>query len=152
MNKEIIKKYASKLSGEWGRKVGIAEAESEIIRIIQEVSHALAPSYRFGYHTLQDIEQQGIIEALEVLSSNKYNQSRPLENFLHVHLRNRLSNYRRKHYMRFEAPCSCCDPLQPPASPCQKWLDWKNRNIARQNLMRPLDMTNVDDEFEKNMK
>lgn len=152
MNRQLIKKYAAKLTNERGRKFSSKEAELEMVSIIQRVARSLASTYTFGYHSAEDIEQQGVLYALEVLESGSYDVNRPLENFLSIHVRNRLSNYKRNNYRRTEPPCRCCDPFDPPAYPCQKWLDWSARNSAKQNLMRPLDMSNVSDEHEINMR
>lgn len=152
MNRQLIKDYAKKMGKELNRKVTLAEAEVEIVRVMQKVARVLAPSYRFGYHSNEDMEQEGIQYALIVLESNdKYDINQPLENFLYTHIHNRLYNYKRKHYTRLEPPCSCCDPFNPPAYPCQKWLDWKSRNSSKQNIMQPLDMSNISDESEHNM-
>ncbi len=149
MNPKTIKAYAAKLGG----RTPLWKAEEEITRVIMTVARSVAPSYLFGYHSREDIEQEAVIAALEVLSVDPplYDPSRPLENFLYIHLRNQLSNFRRKHYARLEAPCTCCDPFRPPAEPCKKWRDWASRNTAKQNLMRPLDMSSVSDEGEARM-
>jgi hypothetical protein len=152
MSRSLLKAYASKLAREWGRAVSPAEAEGEIVRVARTVSRALAPIFRFGYHTVEDMEQQGIVEALEVLAADKYDVNRPLANFLYAHIHNSLYNYKRKHYMRLETPCECCDPSSPPALPCQKFDDWLRRNATKQNIMHPIDMGNIADESEKNMR
>lgn len=153
MNKNLIKRYARKLSIETGTPVSVDEAEAEIVRVMQRVCRMLAPQFKFGYHSVEDIEQQGVIEAIEVLAEDgKYDVSRPLENFLYVHVHNSLSNFRRKHFMRYEPPCGCCDPHLPPAFPCSKFRDWQSRNFVKRNLMQPLDMANVADESEVGLR
>lgn len=154
MNKQLIKEYAAKMSREQDRRVTLTEAETEIVRVMQKVARTLAPTYRFGYHSNEDMEQVGILKVLIVLDKKEtnYDISRPLENFLHTIIHNELYNYKRKHYARLEPPCTCCNPLNPPAYPCQKWLDWKSRNSSKQNIMQPLDMSNISDEFENNMR
>jgi hypothetical protein len=144
MNQAMLKEYAARM----GRRVPLWMAEQEVTRIVMQVARGIAPSFVFGYHSRADIEQEAVAFALEVLDLDppKYDPSRPLENFLHVHLRNQLSNFRRKHYARLEPPCSCCDPQDPPASPCKKFRDWKSRNASKQNLMRPIDMSAVSDD------
>lgn len=122
------------------------------MRIVQKVAHNLAAKFKFGYHGVDDLEQQGVLFGLEALESGRYDPGRPLENFLSRHIRNRLSNYRRDNYMRLEPPCQCCDTFNPPAFPCQKWRDWSRRNLSKRNVMQPLDMTNLCDESEKNMR
>lgn len=158
MNPAVIKSYAVRLAGELNvKRVPMWKAEQEIISILIRVCRTLAPAAVFGYHTVKDIEQQGIIFGLEILDAVNdigepiYDAERPLENFLHVHIRNRLSNYKRDNYIRTEPPCQCCPPFSPPAHPCQRWHDWHKRNFAKQNLMRPIDMHSVSDEGESRM-
>lgn len=158
MNPQLVKSYAEKMSDETGKRVTRKEAEAEITRIVQHVARTLAHSLKFGYHTAEDIEQQGVLYGLQVLKSTRadtgepaYQVERPLENFLYTHIRNRLLNYRRNNYIRLEPPCTCCPPFSPPAFPCKKWRDWHARNNAKQNLMRPIDMGTVSDEGEARM-
>lgn len=151
MNQRIIDEYARRLSTEQGRPIGRGEAEADIHRTIQQVARSLAPKYTFGYHSRLDIEQDAFVLALEVLQGEGYDPTRPLANFLYVHLRRRLSNQIRKSYYRVEPPCTCCDPSNPPEVPCRKWSEWHKRNMAKQNLMRPLDVAAVDDQGEPRM-
>jgi hypothetical protein len=153
MNPRLIKAYAAKLERETGeRRVPLWKAEEAIMGVVQRVARCVSHSFIYGYHSREDVEQDAVVFALEVLETDVYDVSRPLENFLHIHVRNQLSNELRKHYMRLEPPCTCCDSYNPPPFPCKKWLDWKARNESKQNLMRPLDMSNVSDEHESRMR
>lgn len=159
MNQQVVKSYAARMAAERGvRRVSLYKAEEEMVRVIQDVARRLAPSFVFGYHTRQDIEQQGLLFALEAIDDRDketgeplYDAARPLANFIHIHIRNRLSNYKRDNYIRMEPPCSCCDPFSPPPAPCRKWQDWHDRNFTKQNLMRPLDVSSISDEGERGM-
>src|SRR5690349_21106640 len=128
MNPRMIKEYAGRMSRDIGKRITRQEAEQDIMETIQRVSRNLAPKYTFGYRTVGDIEQEAFLLALEVLEGEGYDPSRPLENFLYVHLRRRLSNNIRRSFYRGEPPCECCPTHAPPASPCKKWLDWQKRN------------------------
>jgi hypothetical protein len=152
MNPTIFRAYVARLSAERGRPVGRAEAEAAILDSIRTVARGLGWICSFGYHTPEDIEQEVAALSLEVLAEDppKYDPARPLENFLYVHVRNQLSNQRRKHYLRLERPCTCCEG-DSPSSPCKKWRDWVRRNTAKQNLMRPVGMDYVADEGERAM-
>lgn len=151
MHPTLIRAYAQKLAEERGRPTTPEEAQAEIHQVVIRVARNLAQGSRFGYHTAADMEHEGIVEALEVLARGVYDPARPLENFLHVHLHNRLQNLKRKHFFRSEPPCSCCDTFGSPAAPCPRWVAWQRRNAAKLNLMRPLDVTAVADERERNM-
>lgn len=72
--------------------------ENEFLEIVERISQKLSRTFIFGYHTIEDMKQQCYLEALKGLE--KYDQSRPLENFLWIHIRNRLFNYKRDNYTR----------------------------------------------------
>jgi hypothetical protein len=147
VNPEVVRIYAKRASQERGRRVTIREAEREMSAIAIRVAATLSRRFVFGYHEREDMEQEGVLIALEVLAEDppKYDASRPLANFLYVHIHHQLYNLKRKLFMRSEAPCSCCDAFNPPATPCQKWTDWAKRNAAKQNIMKPLDMERISE-------
>lgn len=70
----------------------------EILETIQLVIQKLAPKYIFGSFEKEDIEQEAFIICVEILE--KWDGSRPLENFLMVSLNNRLKNFKRNNYYR----------------------------------------------------
>jgi DNA-directed RNA polymerase specialized sigma24 family protein len=139
--------------------------ENEVVEIIDKVAKGLAPIYRFGYHTIEDMRQQAKIIAIEGL--DKYDANRPLENFLWTHVRNRLYNFKRDNYERPDKPCFNCpfnayDPglkqsdngcsLHLQLINCEPYSQWYNRNAPKRNLMNPTDIDNINDEKEKNTK
>jgi DNA-directed RNA polymerase specialized sigma24 family protein len=65
-----------------------------ILRTIDNVVNAQAYKFRFDVHDEDDIRQEGRRLAWEAIV-NKYDESKPLENFLRVHIRNRLINFKR---------------------------------------------------------
>lgn len=86
--------------------------EKRTVEIISEAARVIGPLYRFGYHSREDMIQQGIMEGVKVLNENKFQpkatayedsekMERALRVFMRVHIRNRLSNYRRKHSCRY---------------------------------------------------
>lgn len=152
MNRKFLSDYAARLSRERGRPVRAAEAEAEATSVIMAVCRSLASTYRFGYHSAEDIVQQGVVEALLALEEESYDPARPLENFLYTAVRNGLYNYKRKHYSRLEPACKCCDPANPPPTPCEKMQGWLRRNSTKQNLMKPLAIGFVSDEAEATMR
>jgi DNA-directed RNA polymerase specialized sigma24 family protein len=72
--------------------------ESEFLDIVDRIANKLSRKFLFGYHTVDDMRQQCYLEALKGLEN--YDHSRPLENFLWIHIRNRLFNYKRDNYTR----------------------------------------------------
>ena len=133
--------------------------EAEVIQIIEKVVHRLAYKFKFGYHDIDDMKQQGRLEAIKALDSGKYDNSRPLENFLWTHVHNRLFNFKRDNYARPDTPCDDCSHTND--SGCTKYItvddcplhrNWLMRNFTKRNLMQPLAMSKVDDEHEISMK
>ena len=123
-------------------------SEEEFILAINNVTKKLGHKFKFGYHSFEDMKQQATIFALECLS--RYDKSRPLENFLWTHVRNRLFNYKRDNYQRPDKPCLKCeyyDPhLKSSSNNCAKFCNktdcelyrlWEARNNNKKNLMTP---------------
>lgn len=122
--------------------------EEEFLKVLDNISKRLVYKFRFGYHDIDDMKQQAAIFALEGLE--KYDHSRPLENFLWTHVRNRLFNYKRNNYQRPDKPCLTC-PLYDPkckksSSECEKYenkndcelyASWIKRNTSKKNIMKP---------------
>jgi hypothetical protein len=80
----------------------------------------------------------------------KYDNTRPLENFLWTHVRNRLFNFKRNNYQRPDKPCHNCpffDKTYQCSSnqcseysnkmDCKLYASWSNRNEAKKNIMQP---------------
>lgn len=70
--------------------------EQQVIDQINIVVNRIAPKYAFGTYGIDDIKQEAFIICMDAL--NRYDQKRPLENFLSVHLSNRLKNFVRDNY------------------------------------------------------
>lgn len=135
--------------------------EVGVLNAIEKAVANVAIAYRFGYHEVEDIKQEGRVLALEVLMTNKYDGRKPLENFLFRHVKNRLSNYKRKHYKRNDPPCTIChlaalDGLSSSCSKaiaegqrsCRTYSSWYLRNKRKQNLMNLLNINELGIDFE----
>ena len=145
-------------------KIPKGMTEEQVLAVIEIVVNSLARNFRFGYFDVDDMKQQGRMYALEGIP--KYNPDiGPLENFLRTHIRNRFINLRRNKLTRYQPPCTDCpfyDPKQKirenkcaefdDKDDCQKYFNWKKRNVAKRSLAQPLDIANISDEREKNMR
>jgi hypothetical protein len=130
--------------------------EEEFLKVLDDISKRLGHKFKFGYHDFDDMKQQAAIFALEGLE--KYDNSRPLENFLWTHVRNRLFNYKRDNYQRPDKPCLSC-PLYDPhckkslsgcldfqnKSDCELYAAWENRNNSKKNIMKPIGIEDSED-------
>ncbi len=135
--------------------------EDEVLKVINNVAYRLAQRFQFGYHDLEDIAQQARLFAWEGLPN--YDGRGPLENFLWIHVRNRLSNFKRNKYERLDKPCLKCSTTHynKKKDVCEKYEDfllcltyykWVCRNLAKKNLMTPIELSNVRNEYENYMK
>lgn len=102
-----------------------------------EVIKKIAKKYKFGYLTDEDLEQQGYVECMEALE--RYDGRAPLANFLAVNLHNRLFNFRRDEYYRYNPKCS--DECR--CRFCKQKQDKKN-------LLNPLDIFEYSNNFTLN--
>lgn len=131
-------------------QIPTGKTEAEVLLTIKNIARKLYQIFKFGYHTLEDIEQQCVLFAAKALES--YDESRPLENFLYIHLRNQLYNFKRNNFERPNKPCHNCplnayDPhLNNSISGCTAfenkhdcvpYINWYNRNLPKKSLMAP---------------
>lgn len=71
-------------------------SEEETLEKINTVINRIAPRYTFNGYDINDIKQESFIICLDALS--RYDEKRPLENFLSVNLSNRLKNFVRDNF------------------------------------------------------
>jgi DNA-directed RNA polymerase specialized sigma24 family protein len=131
-------------------------SDEEFIAVLDKITKKLIYKFKFGYHEAEDMKQQAAIFALEALE--KYDNKRPLENFLWTHVRNRLFNFKRDNYQRPDKPCLTC-PLYDPKlkcsiSGCSKfenkidcdlYKNWMARNERKKNLNKPTSLLDNHD-------
>jgi DNA-directed RNA polymerase specialized sigma24 family protein len=143
-------------------KIPKGYTEEQVTSILYAVANRLASRFKFGYHDVEDIKQQAVLEGWQALP--RYNGEHPLENFLWVHVHNRLFNYKRDNYERITTPCTKCpfDAFDRENKTCQKhhideleecqfYYLWIMRNAAKRNLVDTINVDNVDDEHESRM-
>ena len=70
--------------------------EEQVVTQIKIVVDRISPRYTFYGYQVDDIKQEAFIICMEAL--NRYDNSRPLENFLSVNLSNRLKNFVRDNH------------------------------------------------------
>ena len=71
-------------------------SRKEVVEQIEKVCNRIAPRYTFYGYAIEDIKQESFIICMEALS--RYDNKRPLENFLSVNLSNRLKNFVRDNH------------------------------------------------------
>ena len=109
--------------------------EEEVIETIQKVVRRVSYNFKFAFYDVEDIEQEAFIIGMEAL--DRYDEKRPLENFLFVHIKNRLKNFKRDNYIRYE-----------PEKPWNKDV----RKMAKKSLIEPINLDNVMDYSSDSMK
>ena len=117
-------------------KIPKGMTEQQVIETINKVISRYIYKFRFGYYESEDIRQEAFIIAMEAL--DRYDEERPLENFLAVHVKNRLSNFKRDKFFRQEGESNKSD--------------WNSPNNTKRFLMEPLNIDSIRDEYEENMK
>ena len=121
--------------------------EKHFLETIDKICYKLLHKFRFGYHDIEDMKQQAYIFAIQGLDN--YDPSKPLENFLWTHIRNRLFNFKRDKYQRPDLPCSTCEHYDKhyasSTSQCNKYNcrsnctlynNWYIKNNNKKNLMQ----------------
>lgn len=93
-------------------------------------------SYAFGAYTMEDLQSEACLIALQAIEDGSYDQNRDLAAFLCTHLRNRLLNLRRDKFRRSEPPCRLCHEhgYCDHGRPCKAYNDWEIRNNAKSSL------------------
>lgn len=127
--------------------------EKEFVEILHRIVKKLGYKFIFGYHSYEDMYQQAAIFAIEGLE--KYDSSKPLENFLWTHLRNRLFNFKRDNFKRPDKPCLTCPFFDKDCAKstnqcskysqildCSLYKKWYVRNTSKQNIMKPTSIEN----------
>lgn len=123
-------------------------SNEKFLEVLDNISKRLGHKFRFGYHDFEDMKQQAAIFALEGLE--RYDNTKPLENFLWTHVRNRLFNYKRNNYQRPDKPCNTCPFFDKTykcsnnqcskftnKTDCDLYAAWASRNEAKKNIMQP---------------
>lgn len=79
-----------------GMKIPKNMTEQQVIDQINIVVNRISARYIFHGYELEDIKQEAFIICMDAM--DRYDQKRPLENFLAVHLSNRLKNFVRDNF------------------------------------------------------
>lgn len=79
-----------------GMKIPKNMTEQDVIDQINIVVNRMSSRYTFHGYEVEDIKQEAFIICMDALE--RYDHNRPLENFLAVHLSNRLKNFVRDNF------------------------------------------------------
>ena len=106
--------------------------EQEVVDQIEKVCNRIAPRYTFYGYTLDDIKQEAFIICMEAL--NRYDNSRPLENFLSVNLSNRLKNFVRDNHFIHSDDLDRVRVLKPAQLDHDNAVVDKDKNISYDSI------------------
>ena len=81
-----------------GKVLNLRETSQDQLDTIYKIADRLSSKYVFGSYDKFDIYQEAVLIGLDGLK--RYDGVRPLENFLHTHINNRLKNLKRDNYFR----------------------------------------------------
>ena len=111
------------------------KVSAETLQIIRDISHALAPHFKFDSYTVEDLVQEATIFAINALSY--YEEGRgTINNFLFTHIKNRLSNLRRDRKSKIHTvsdiyPALVVTEYGPEQAAMKKeMLDFIDRNLS----------------------
>ena len=106
--------------------------EQEVVDQIEKVCNRIAPRYTFYGYALDDIKQEAFIICMEAL--NRYDNSRPLENFLSVNLSNRLKNFVRDNHFIHSDDLDRVRVLKPAQLDHDNAVVDKDKNITYDSI------------------
>jgi DNA-directed RNA polymerase specialized sigma24 family protein len=119
--------------------------EQQVIDQIQIVCERIAPKYIFYGYTKEDIMQESFIICVEAL--NRYEEGRPLENFLSVNLSNRLKTFMRDNYFIGNSN----EARKKLAQPSQLEYEDKIIDDANENTYDGLDIKDMINAIDKHI-
>ncbi len=130
--------------------------EQQFLAEVEGVVRLLAPEFKTYQDDIEDVRQDMRFWAMEGVG--RYNPAKAkLAGFLYVHIRNRMTNARRKQYYCGECPCKLCKGGQPGGTRhldrqfCEVYLDWLTKNNQKQNVATPTSLANADDDMEASL-
>jgi DNA-directed RNA polymerase specialized sigma24 family protein len=118
-------------------------SEQEVIKLIQKTAKALAPKYSFGFHGVDDIEQEAFMMGIEALKTFKHDAGSKLQSYLYTYIGNRLKNFKRNNYFRQEFTCKTCGCKDPFCKTCLK-RSW--RMARKAEIIEPIDIHSIEND------
>ncbi len=104
--------------------------QEQTIEVMEKVINKTAAKYTFHGYTIEDIRQESYILCIEALQ--RYDEKRPLENFLSSNLSNRLKNFVRDNYFLSTTDSERVKVIQPAQLDYEeKLLDHSEKYTAR---------------------
>lgn len=131
-------------------------SEQEFTEAALKAADMIARKYKFGFYEREDIKQEALVFAIELMASNKYDPARQkLAGFIYRHMKNRVINLHRNKMHRTEVPCQRCASGKGHGrdkKTCKVYDRWINRNTSKKNIMCPVDIGYINDEDESNTR
>lgn len=116
--------------------------QEQVIKSIQIVSAKAVKVFRFDIYDEDDLKQECFILALEALE--RFNGDSPLEAFLFMFFKNRLQNFKRKHFYRLDINCVHCETFNENCDACLRKQETQKR---RRNLLETADIQAIATEL-----
>lgn len=128
-------------------KIPAGKTQQEILDLIDKILKRYLKKMKFGIYDREDIYQEGFLIACDGLE--KYDGVSPLENFLAIHIKNRLITFKRDNFGRPNENCNNCAEFDENCASCQKR---RKTCRARRNLNQPIDILSINPESERAFK
>lgn len=123
--------------------------EEQVTEDIIYVVGKLSKHFRFGYHEIEDMKQEGFVFALECLPYYDP-KCASLRTFLYTHVRNQFINMKRDKYFNKQPPCYSCIFYDAKnkfgnnncaefnnKKECQRYQKWISLNESKKSLVQP---------------
>lgn len=129
-------------------KIPQGMTEKQVLDTIDTVLRRYIKKFTFGIYDKDDIYQEGFLIACEALEV--YDVNYPLENFLSIHLKNRLINFKFTKFLKTPKLCKNC--LVDNMANCHSCIKRLKTYNAKKNLHLPIDISRVKSDGEKSLE
>lgn len=131
----------------------------KVIEAVNKFAGYLASVYKFGFYEIDDLKQEAMVRAFQAMNNGTYDDSKDLDQYLFMTVKNHFKNIHRKYRQQNKPPCLTC-PLYDPnfksslnqcseyadKNDCQPFNEFINKYENRQSLLQPSDITSISDE------
>lgn len=130
----------------------------KVIEAVEKFSGYLASVYKFGFFEIDDLKQEAMVRAFQVVNNGTYDESKDLDQYLFTAVKNHFKNIHRKYRQKNEPPCLTC-PLFDPGfksslnqcreyadkNDCEPFNSFNNKYKNRQSLLQPADIASISE-------
>lgn len=131
----------------------------KIIEAVEKFSSYLASVYKFGFYEIDDLKQEAMVRAFQAMNNGTYDESKDLDQYLFMTVKNHFKNIHRKYRQQNKPPCLTC-PLYDPGfksslnqcveyadkNDCEPFNSFNNKYKNRLSLLQPSDIATISED------